>query len=110
MHRSSSELDLHHYHDPVPRIQDKQQQQQQQQDDKKKRGRSPFRFFSRKRDAASSADRGKQLGKSRTPELDKSPRIGAGTGLNPQARSIGLSNSMLNRSPTIKHSQVLLNH
>lgn len=43
MHRSSSELDLHHYHDPVPRLQDKQQQQKQQQDDKKKRGRSPFR-------------------------------------------------------------------
>lgn len=105
MHRSSSELDLHHYHDPVLRHQDKQQQQQQQQDDKKKRGRSPFRFFSRKRDA-NSGDRGKQLGKSRTPEMDKSPRIGAGTGMNPQARSIGLSNSMLNRNPTIKRSQV----
>lgn len=48
MHRSTSELDLHHYHDPLARHQDnkaqQQQQQQQQQEDKKKRGRSPFRF------------------------------------------------------------------
>lgn len=64
------------------------------------------RFFSRKRDATS-GDRSKQLGKSRTPEPDKSPRIGAGTGLTPQGRTvIGLSNSMLTRNPTIKHSQV----
>lgn len=37
VHRSTSELDLHHYHDThTPRRQEKTE-------DKKKRGRSPFR-------------------------------------------------------------------
>lgn len=60
-----------------------------------------YRFFSRKRDATS-GDRSK-IGKSRTPEPDKSSRLDTFT---PQARSVGLSNTMLARNPTIKMSQV----
>ncbi|KAI5742923.1 hypothetical protein M8J77_012710 [Diaphorina citri] len=56
LHRSTSELDLNRYNAPSILIQDAK-------DDKKKaRGRSPFRFFSRKRDAST------EKGKSKTPE------------------------------------------
>ncbi|KAJ8867413.1 hypothetical protein PR048_031214 [Dryococelus australis] len=55
MHRSTSELDLNAYDGMVNNIDLK--------DDKKKRGRSPFRFFSRKKDAG--AD---QMKKAKTPE------------------------------------------
>ncbi|XP_014249566.1 ryanodine receptor isoform X2 [Cimex lectularius] len=53
MNRSTSELDFNRYNGEIS----------DGKDDKKKRGRSPFRFFSRKRDA--SGERGK---KGRTPE------------------------------------------
>ncbi|XP_063236802.1 ryanodine receptor isoform X2 [Bacillus rossius redtenbacheri] len=55
MHRSTSELDLNAY-DGLGNNMDLK-------DDKKKRGRSPFRFFSRKKDAA-----GDQMKKAKTPE------------------------------------------
>lgn len=58
-----------------------------------------FRFFSRKREGASSGDRQKNLGKACTPEIDRGTRLGT---LNPTARSVGLSNTMLSRQPTIK--------
>ncbi|ERL88664.1 hypothetical protein D910_06048 [Dendroctonus ponderosae] len=70
-------------------------------EDKKKRGRSPFRFFSKKRGDTASAERTKSK-KTRTPEAH-SVRIGGG--MSPTARSVGLSNTMLSRSPTMKQQQ-----
>ncbi|XP_030749975.1 ryanodine receptor isoform X1 [Sitophilus oryzae] len=92
VHRSTSELDMHRYHDAAPQI------VVDKAEDKKKRGRSPFRFFSKKRGDTSSAERVKNK-KGRTPE-PHSVRIGAG--MTPTARSVGLSNTMLSRSPTVK--------
>ncbi|XP_075211293.1 ryanodine receptor [Lycorma delicatula] len=67
LNRSTSELDLNRYNVDLPNSLDK--------DDKKKRGRSPFRFFSRKREI--SGERGK---KAKTPEphlmgVDRTPQM-----------------------------------
>ncbi|KAJ8920014.1 hypothetical protein NQ315_006545 [Exocentrus adspersus] len=101
VHRSSSELDINRYHDIAPTNQEKP-------DEKKlKRGRSPFstdnvlRFFSKKNRDTSSGDRLKGK-KARTPEPTGGGRI---AGISPQARSVGLSNTMLQRTPTVKQSQ-----
>ncbi|XP_063919785.1 ryanodine receptor isoform X1 [Zophobas morio] len=95
VNRSNSELDLNRYHDMAPNNQEKL-------DDKKKRGRSPFRFFSRKNKAGSSPG-GESLkaDKSKTPEPDRE-RVGT---IKPQNRPAGLSPSLLTRNPTIKQSQ-----
>ncbi|CAH0546152.1 unnamed protein product [Brassicogethes aeneus] len=93
--RSSSELDINRYNDMAP-----QNQEKSPPDDKKKRGRSPFRFFGKKRDA-SSGDRSKK--KAKSPEPQGGGRIGME--LNPQSRSVGLSNTMLSRQPTIRQPQ-----
>lgn len=82
--RSTSELDL-------------QQFGELDKDDKKKRGRSPFRFFSRKREGASSGDR---KGKGKTPE----PEIM--TTITPPSKGSSSAN-LLNRQPTMKQSQEL---
>ncbi|KAJ8982741.1 hypothetical protein NQ317_014039 [Molorchus minor] len=92
VNRSSSELNINRYHDIAPTNQEKF-------DDKKKRGRSPFRFFSKKNRDTSSGDRLKGK-KAKTPET-----VGRTTGIAPQARSVGLSNNMLQRAPTVKQSQ-----
>ncbi|XP_054285011.1 ryanodine receptor isoform X1 [Macrosteles quadrilineatus] len=82
MNRSTSELDLNRYNAEGQLLNG------QDKDDKKKRGRSPFRFFSRKRDA--SAD--ERLKKGRTPEppRDRSPGLTRPTNLsvrnNPQIK------------------------
>ncbi|KAJ8959408.1 hypothetical protein NQ318_022098 [Aromia moschata] len=93
VHRSSSELDINRYHDIAPSNQEKF-------DDKKKRGRSPFRFFSKKNRDTTSGDRLKGK-KAKTPE----PPGWKTTTIAPQARSVGLSNTMLQRAPTVKQSQ-----
>ncbi|KAI4471407.1 ran binding protein 9-related [Holotrichia oblita] len=89
VHRSNSELDFQRYQD---------MNMQSDKDDKKKRGRSPFRFFSRKREGASSGDRGKT--KAKTPEPERMHMSMAV----PQSRALG-SNTMLQRSPTVKPQQ-----
>ncbi|KAH1003553.1 hypothetical protein HUJ04_003457 [Dendroctonus ponderosae] len=94
VHRSTSELDMNRYYDTSRQITEKPE-------DKKKRGRSPFRFFSKKRGDTASAERTKSK-KTRTPEAH-SVRIGGG--MSPTARSVGLSNTMLSRSPTMKQQQ-----
>nr|CAI5848298.1 unnamed protein product [Callosobruchus analis] len=93
VHRSTSELDMNRYHDISPTNQDKG-------DDKKKRGRSPFKFFSKKNRETSGDRKGGK--KAKTPE--PSSRTGGMTpaGMTPQARSVGLSNTMLQRQPTVK--------
>lgn len=58
-----------------------------------------YRFFSRKREGASSGDRGKT--KAKTPEPDRMHMSMA----TPKSRALG-SNTMLQRSPTIKPPQV----
>ncbi|XP_060521135.1 ryanodine receptor isoform X2 [Cylas formicarius] len=95
VHRSTSEMDMSRYNDVAPQNLDKAE-------DKKKRGRSPFRFFSKKRGETTSAER-KTIKKARTPEV--AGRIGGNAGLSPSARSVGLSNAMLTRNPTIKQPQ-----
>ncbi|XP_017777975.1 PREDICTED: ryanodine receptor [Nicrophorus vespilloides] len=80
LHRSTSDLEI----DKV--------------DDKKKRGRSPFRFFSRKREGASSGERVK-IAKSKTPE----PEMVDIMNLAPKPT---VSGNLLSRSPTIKQSQM----
>uniref|UniRef100_A0A6P7G955 Ryanodine receptor-like n=1 Tax=Diabrotica virgifera virgifera TaxID=50390 RepID=A0A6P7G955_DIAVI len=100
VHRSSSELNMNRYNE--------MNGAQEKGDDKKKRGRSPFRFFSKKNREGTSGERDKK-GKARTPE--PSPRT---ADLSPQARSVGLSNtglattglSNLQRRSTMKQSQV----
>ncbi|XP_045464164.1 ryanodine receptor isoform X4 [Harmonia axyridis] len=99
--RIGSELDLQRYNDISPTNLDKF-------DDRKKRGRSPFRFFSKKR-GASSGDRTERK-KSKTPDLEIN---GMTNSLSPPTRSPqgghspGQANSSpkLQRSPTIKNSQ-----
>lgn len=58
IHRSTSDMDLNRYN-----IDGMANNQDAIRDDKKKRGRSPFRFFSRKRDASSEG-----MKKAKTPE------------------------------------------
>ncbi|XP_057661319.1 ryanodine receptor isoform X14 [Diorhabda carinulata] len=93
VHRSTSELNMNRYNDMQNGPQDKNE-------DKKKRGRSPFRFFSKKNREGTSGERDRK-GKARTP--DPPNRTGE---LFPQARSVGLSNTALQRHATIKQSQV----
>ena len=82
MQRSSSELDMNRYNEADGG----------QMDDKKKRGRSPFRFFGKKRDQS------KDKVKSKTPEpSDK-------RGQN-QGRNVVQSN-LVTRSPTVRVSNV----
>lgn len=102
--RVGSEVDLQRYNDISPTNQEKL-------DDRKKRGRSPFRFFSKKR-GASSGDRTERK-KSKTPDLEIN---GMSNSLSPPARSPqgghspGQANASpkLQRSPTIKNSQVIM--
>ncbi|CAG9853862.1 unnamed protein product [Phyllotreta striolata] len=92
--RSNSELNMNRYNELTNGVPEKT-------DDKKKRGRSPFRFFSKKnRDAGSSGERDR-IKKAKTP--DPPPRQAAD--LSPQARSVGLSNTALQRRQTMKQSQ-----
>ncbi|XP_071050495.1 ryanodine receptor isoform X2 [Onthophagus taurus] len=88
VHRSNSELDFQRYQDI--------NHQGAEKDDKKKRGRSPFRFFSRKREGASSGDRSK---KAKTPDIDRG-RIPMS-----QQQNLGMTNAMLQRNPTVKLTQ-----
>ncbi|KAG5899237.1 hypothetical protein JTB14_035422 [Gonioctena quinquepunctata] len=99
VNRSSSELDINRYNDIAPSNQEKM-------DDKKKRGRSPFRFFSKKNRENTSGDRSERTRtkKAKTPEVGT--RMSGMSGMSPQARSVGLSNTMLQRQPTMKQSQV----
>ncbi|XP_025830516.1 ryanodine receptor [Agrilus planipennis] len=94
INRSTSELDLHRYHDTSL-----QTNNQEKTDDKKKRGRSPFRFFSRKREASGDRSKERTKGKAKTPEQEHGRR----GGLNPHARTVsGMPSPMLARSPTVR--------
>nr|CAD7393765.1 unnamed protein product [Timema cristinae] len=89
MHRSTSELDLNAYDGMTNNIDSK--------DDKKKRGRSPFRFFSRKRDASSD-----RLKKSKTPE----PGMYLGDMPPERNKPLGMGRTLQSRgSPQIRVSQ-----
>lgn len=92
VHRSNSELDLHRYHE--------MELGPEKMEDKKKRGRSPFRFFTRKRDT-SSGDRLKGS-KAKPPDLERSPRLGR-TG--PSARIANISQQQLGKTSAIQLSQ-----
>lgn len=61
-----------------------------------------FSFFSKKSRETTSGERVKGK-KARTPPPP--PHLNM-TGMSPQARSVGLSNTMLQRQPTVKQSQV----
>nr|AHW99829.1 ryanodine receptor [Sogatella furcifera] len=80
MNRSTSELDLNRYNADM----------QSDKDDKKKRGRSPFRFFSRKREASNErskkakspepnsmmeADRGQQMSRMQQQHMMRTPTV-----------------------------------
>ncbi|KAL3284793.1 hypothetical protein HHI36_018934 [Cryptolaemus montrouzieri] len=95
--RAGSELDLQRYNDISPTNQEKL-------DDKKKRGRSPFRFFSKKR-GTSSGDRAERK-KSKTPELENLGRTNIN--LSPPARSPqGHSPVQANASPKLQRSATI---
>ncbi|KAK4873043.1 hypothetical protein RN001_015072 [Aquatica leii] len=97
VHRSNSELDLHRYQDMTNL---RNRENQEKIDDKKKRGRSPFRFFTRKRDA-NSGDRTKTT-KARTPDVERSPRLGR---VSPSSRTQHLSQHTLGRANAMHLSQ-----
>jgi hypothetical protein len=61
-----------------------------------------FRFFSRKKAGNSPGTESIKADKSKTPEPDRD-RMAT---VKAPARSVGLSSSMLTRSPTVKQSQV----
>ncbi|XP_046677460.1 LOW QUALITY PROTEIN: ryanodine receptor-like [Homalodisca vitripennis] len=89
MNRSTSELDLNRYNAEGQLMQDK--------DDKKKRGRSPFRFFSRKRDA--SADERNKKAKTPEPAMDRSPGMTRPTNLSVRNPQIKVSSTDLKIVP-----------
>ncbi|XP_067007679.2 ryanodine receptor [Anabrus simplex] len=92
MHRSTSDVDLNRYN-----IDGMMNNQDAIKDDKKKRGRSPFRFFSRKRDASND-----RLKKAKTPE----PHMMDGD-VSPERRQplgLGRSNTLHPRTAQVRVS------
>ncbi|XP_033608233.1 ryanodine receptor isoform X6 [Cryptotermes secundus] len=92
MQRSTSDVDLNLYNGADRMINN----QESVKDDKKKRGRSPFRFFSRKRDAS-----GDRLKKGKTPERAMDGDI------SPDRKPIGMgrTSTLHARTPHVRVSQ-----